>query len=95
MLCLAVIHHLVIGRNLPLASVVQWFGELGAGLVLEWVAPDDHMVLGLVANRKPHEIHGDYTEDSLRTLLGKWFTIESELELPGGTRRLFALEPIV
>ena len=94
-LCLAVIHHLVIGRNIPLRAVVEWFGDLGADVILEWVAPDDPMVLGLTANRKPHELHQDYTEDDLRSYLGERFIIDREEELPGGTRRLFALTPRV
>jgi hypothetical protein len=94
-LCLAVIHHLVIGRNIPLRAVMDWFGDLGAEVVLEWVAPDDPMVLGLTANRKPHEIHQDYTEDDLRSYLSERFVIDREEELPGSTRRLFALRPIV
>ena len=92
-LCLAVIHHLVIGRNIPLRAVVEWFGDLGADVILEWVAPDDPMVLGLTANRKPHELHQDYTEDALRSYLSERFIIDREKELPGGTRRLFALTP--
>lgn len=94
-LCLAVIHHLVIGRNIPLRSVIDWFADLGAGVIFEWVAPDDPMVLGLTANKKPHEIHSDYTEDALRGYFSERFTIEREEELPGGTRRLFELRPIV
>lgn len=93
-LCLAVIHHLVIGRNIPLRAVIEWFGDLGAEIVLEWVAPDDPMVLSLTANRKPHEVHRDYSEDHLRAYLRERFTIAREEELPGGTRRLFALVPI-
>jgi hypothetical protein len=94
-LCLAVIHHLVIGRNIPLGAVIDWFAELGAEVILEWVAPDDPMVLGLTANRKTHEIHSDYTEDDLRSYLSERFVIDREEELRGGTRRLFALRPIV
>ncbi|MCL1601106.1 MAG: methyltransferase [Actinomycetia bacterium] len=94
-LCLAVIHHLVIGRNIPLGAVIDWFGDLGADVILEWVAPDDPMVLGLTANRKSHEIHRDYTEDELRSYLSERFIIDREQELPGGTRRLFALKPRV
>ncbi len=94
-LCLAVVHHLVIGRNIPLRSVIDWFVDLGASVVFEWVAPDDPMVLGLTANKKPHEIHVDYNEESLRGYLAEGFTIEREVEVPGGTRRLFELRPIV
>ena len=94
-LCLAVIHHLVIGRNIPLRAVVDWFGDLGAEVVLECVAPNDPMVLGLTANRKAHEIHQDYTEDDLRSYLSERFIIDREEELPGSTRRVFALRPVV
>lgn len=94
-LCLAVVHHLVIGRNIPLRSVIEWFGQLEAEMVFEWVSPDDPMVKGLTANKKPHEVHQDYTEDALREYLAEWFTIEREAALPGDTRRLFDLRPIV
>jgi hypothetical protein len=93
-LCLAVIHHLVIGRNVPLRAVVAWLADVGARVILEFVSPDDPMVRALTVNKKPHEIHRDYNETDLRTYLNERFVIESESELPGDTRRLFALRPI-
>jgi hypothetical protein len=93
-LCLAVIHHLVIGRNIPVRAFVDWLADLGAKTILEFVSPDDPMVRALTLNKKPHEIHRDYNESDLRSYLEEHFVIESEGELPGGTRRLFALRPI-
>ena len=93
-LCLAVVHHLVIGRNVPLRAVVAWLADLGARVVLEFVAPEDPMVRALTINKKAHEVHRDYNETDLRSYLNERFVIESEDELPGGTRRLFALRPI-
>ena len=93
-LCLAVVHHLVIGRNVPLRAVVAWLADLGARVVLEFVAPEDPMVRALTVNKKPHEVHRDYNEADLRSYLNERFVIENEDELPGGTRRLFALRPI-
>ena len=94
-LALAVVHHLVIGRNIPLASFVDWLADLNARVVLEFVPPDDPMVVALTANKKPHEIHRDYTEDSLREYLADHFVIEQEQAVPAGGRRLFFLVPIV
>ncbi len=94
-LCLAVIHHLVIGRNIPTRAVVAWLADLGARVILEFVSPDDPMVRALTVNKKPHEIHRDYNETDLRSHLEERFVIEREEELPGGTRRLFALRPII
>jgi len=93
-LCLAVVHHLVIGRNVPLRAVVDWLADLGAKAILEFVSPVDPMVRALTANKKPHEVHRDYNETDLRSYLKKRFIVEREDELPGGTRRLFALRPI-
>lgn len=92
-LCLAVIHHLVIGRNIPVRAVVDWLADLGARVILEFVSPDDPMVRALTVNKRPHEIHRDYDETALRSYLAERFVIEREDELPGGTRRLFALRP--
>ncbi len=93
-LFLAVIHHLVIGRNIPLRAVVEWLADLRARVILEFVSPEDPMVRALTLNRKPHEIHRDYNEADLRSLVKEHFVIEREGELPGGTRRLFDLRPI-
>jgi len=94
-LALAVVHHLVVGRNIPLASFVDWLADLDARIVLEFVPPDDPMVVALTANKKPHEIHRDYTEAALRTYLDGRFRIEDEQAVPSGGRRLFSLVPIV
>jgi hypothetical protein len=94
-LALAVVHHLVIGRNIPLASFVDWLASLNAPIVLEFVPPDDPMVVALTANKKPHEVHRDYTETSLREYLKDRFVIENEQAVPAGGRRLFYLVPIV
>jgi hypothetical protein len=92
-MCFAVIHHLVVGRNLPLRSVVDWLADLDSRIILEFVPPDDPMVLRLVANKRPHEVHTDYTEDALRGYLADRFVIEHEEAVPGGGRRVFSLRP--
>ena len=92
-LALAVVHHLVVGRNLPLAEVVAWLGSFDARVVLEWVPPFDPMVEALTRNKRAHEVHRDYTEPELRRLLARWFDVVDEVALPDGDRRCFALVP--
>lgn len=91
-LMLAVIHHLVIGSNLPLASVIDWLATLGTDVVLEWVPLDDPMSERLTANKRRHEVHADYTEDDLRRYCARYFSIAAEE--PCQTRRLFHLKPL-
>ncbi len=89
----AVVHHLVIGRNIPLGEVMSWLADLRTRVVFEFVPPGDPMVDALTANKRPHEIHADYTEDALRAYLTDRFVIEREEPVPGGNRTLFALRP--
>jgi SAM-dependent methyltransferase len=93
-LCFAVIHHLVVGRNVPLRKVVDWLADLGSRVILEFVPPGDPMVELLSVNKRPHEIHADYDEESLRRYLVDRFVIETEEPLPECDRRLFLLRPV-
>ena len=43
-LCLALVHHLAITRNVPLAEIVDWLAGLGGELVLEFPTREDPMV---------------------------------------------------
>jgi hypothetical protein len=90
-LMLAVIHHMVIGSNLPLGSVIDWLASLRSDAVFEWVPIDDPMSQRLTANKKRTEVHADYTEEHLRSYLAGRFEIVEEMPLEG--RRLFHLTP--
>ena len=64
LLGLALVHHLAIGRNVPLPMVASFFAELAPDLVLEWVPREDPMVRKLLAGRK--DIFDGYHEDGFR-----------------------------
>ncbi|MBO4206639.1 class I SAM-dependent methyltransferase [Micromonospora echinofusca] len=91
-LALALVHHLAVARNVPLALVVDFLvGQLaGAGgrLVVEFVHPEDPMAQRLIAN-KPAGLHADYRRDTFERLLARRCVIQQRQELPGGTRTLY------
>lgn len=91
-LALALVHHLAIGANVPLAQVIDWLGTFGGRQVVEFVHPDDPMVQRLLAN-KPPGLFGDYQRDSFETLLAERAQVEHSETLPGGTRTLYLVEP--
>lgn len=64
LLGLALVHHLAIGRNVPLPMVASFFAELASDLVLEWVPREDVMVRKLLSGRK--DIFDGYHEDGFR-----------------------------
>ncbi len=90
-LMLAVVHHLVIGANLPLTEVINWLATLGSEVVFEWVPPEDPMSKKLATNKRAGEIHADYHEDICRNLLAEHFVVNDERHLEG--RILFHLIP--
>ncbi|MFK3984667.1 methyltransferase [Micromonospora sp. NPDC050397] len=97
-LALAVVHHLAVGRNVPLAEIVDWLvGFLaGAGtdgrLVVEFVHPEDPMARRLLAN-KPAGLFPDYRRDEFERLLAGRCEITAREELPSGTRTLYVGTP--
>lgn len=86
-LSLAVMHHLVLGRNLPLVEVLDWFAGLSGELVIEFVDLADPMVRQMLANRR--DVDPDYTLERFESLLQERFRVARRLTLPSGTRTLF------
>ncbi len=64
LLGLALVHHLAIGRNVPLPMIASFFAALAPDLVLEWVPREDVMVKKLLSGRK--DIFDGYHEDGFR-----------------------------
>jgi SAM-dependent methyltransferase len=90
-LALALVHHLAIGRNVPLPELVSWLADLlppGGRLVVEFVHPEDPMARRLLAN-KPAGLFPDYRREVFESLLGDRFRIERREELPSATRTLY------
>ncbi|MEV6376730.1 class I SAM-dependent methyltransferase [Micromonospora musae] len=90
-LALAVVHHLAIGRNVPLPEVVAWLADLcapGARIVVEFVHPEDPMAQRLLAN-KPEGTFPDYRRAEFERLLAARCDIAGREELPSGTRTLY------
>jgi hypothetical protein len=86
-LCLALVHHVVITANIPLADFLDWLAGLGTSVVIEFVGREDEMVKALLANRVDQ--YDDYHLDTFRELLAERFEIEAEQPLKGGKRTIF------
>ena len=87
MLCLALMHHIVIGRNVPLPDFVEWLAESGAEVVVEFVTRDDPMVERLLRNR---DVLADgYTIERFEAVLFEAFDVVAKEPLGSGTRTLY------
>lgn len=86
-LALAFVHHLAIGRNIPLADVVDWLVGLAPQGVIEFVPKADPKVQELLALRE--DIFPQYSEESFRQLLSSRASIVEVGTVTGSGRKLF------
>jgi len=87
-LALALVHHIVIGANVPLESFVESLAAQGGDLLIEFVSKEDEMVKRLLENKQDN--YEDYCESTLEASLGRWYSIEQKTPLKGGKRMLYA-----
>lgn len=86
LIALAFIHHIVIGRNVPLDMALDWLVEMAPVGVIEFPPKSDPMVQRLLSQRD--DIFPDYDEASFRALLGARARIVRSEHLSQGGRVL-------
>ncbi len=65
--CFALIHHIVIGRNIPIEFFVRWVCDLAPKGLIEFVPKSDPMVKGLLRDRE--DIFVDYDQANMERIL--------------------------
>ena len=89
-LALAVIHHLAISNNVPLAQLADFFAETGKWLVIEFVPKSDSQVKKLLASRE--DIFSNYTRAGFELAFKEKFDVHSAVEVRESDRVLYLLE---
>jgi len=82
LLALALIHHLVLSRYVPLTMIAKWFGQLSEYLLVEFVPPEDPMVKKLLINR--FDGHHPYNLETFKSSFGDIFHFIDQTILPNG-----------
>lgn len=90
-LALAVVHHLTLGRNIPLEEVIDELAAFGADLLIEFPTSEDPMVRSLLARKRTHS--ETYELPLFERFLQKSFVVSERRTLPSGTRHLFLARP--
>ncbi len=91
-LCLALVHHLSIGGNIPLREVIDWLRSLDCEVVVEFPARTDPMVQRLLGAERT-DAHPDYERETFDSLLRARFEVIEHAELPFETRTLYFARP--
>lgn len=82
-LALALIHHICIGKNIPIEQLALLLSQIGQQLIIEFVPKYDPKVIEMLANRS--DIFYDYNESTFEIEFEKYFTIvqKKQLEITG------------
>jgi len=86
-ICLALMHHLIIGKNIPLSEFVRWVVDLAPFGIIEFIPKSDPMVINLLAFRK--DIFDNYTESYFHEILKQHARIEQVIKSKNTMRKLF------
>ncbi len=88
-LALALIHHLAIGNNVPLAELARFFSDLGEWLIVEFIPKNDTQVQKLLETRK--DIFADYTVQGFEAAFRTQYQIEQIQPLHESARVLYLM----
>ena len=86
-ICLALIHHICIGKNVPLEEFVKFLFSLSKSVLIEFVPKSDPMVKGLLTNRQ--DIFTDYNEKCFEKEIIKYGKIQDIYQIRGSSRKLY------
>jgi len=84
---LAVIHHLAIGRNVPLPKVAELFSGLGKNVIIEFIPKDDSKVQHLLASRT--DIFPDYSEEQFEAAFAQHFKLIGKKQIASSKRLMY------
>ena len=85
-LALALVHHLAIGRNVPLPRLAAWMRRLSRVAITEFVPKDDPQTRRLLRSRR--DVFPDYTQEAFESAFASHFRLEAKEPLPGSGRVL-------
>lgn len=90
-MALALVHHLAIGNNVPLRSVVEMLLKCGRHLILEWVPKEDSQVERMMVARK--DVFNEYNQHRLEEALTSQAVVLDRVPVRGTKRVLYLVGP--
>lgn len=89
-LALALVHHLVIGKNIPLPMLAAWLNDIAPRLIIEFVPKEDEKVQQMLKSR--NDVFSDYTRTNFESFFSQYFDILVHTEVPGTHRILYFMQ---
>ncbi|HEX6429917.1 MAG TPA: hypothetical protein VF008_19620 [Niastella sp.] len=87
---LALVHHLVIGKNISLPVLAAYFNQIAPELIIEFVPKEDEKVQQMLKTRP--DTFPDYTTTAFENLFLQYFEVISKKKVPGTHRILYHMK---
>lgn len=91
-MALALLHHLVIGNNVPLDRTAQFFSQIADQLIIEFIPKTDSQVHRMLASRE--DIFEDYDQGHFEQEYSRFYTIKKRSEVEGSQRTLYLMQAL-
>ncbi len=88
-MALALIHHLAIGNNVPLADIATFMNDVGRWLIIEFVPKEDSQVQRLLSTRE--DVYPGYTQQGFEREFGQRFELVRATAIPDTRRTLYLM----
>ncbi len=89
-LALALIHHLAIGKNIPMDKIARFFHRMCQYLIIEFVPKEDEKVQFMLQQRE--DIFPYYTEPVFVSVFANYFSVVEKQAISGTTRTLYLMK---
>ena len=89
LMALALVHHLAIGRNIPLDRIASFLSRLGRALIIEFIPKSDVQVQRLLRNRA--DVFPGYTVEGFEEAFRRHFRIESVEPVAESDRTIYRM----
>ncbi|MBI5858644.1 MAG: SAM-dependent methyltransferase [Sphingobacteriales bacterium] len=89
-LALALIHHLVIGKNISFEMMARFLSGISKKLIIEFVPKSDEKVKLMLQSKK--DIYSVYTKESFEQAFKKHFRTEKQQDIAGSGRTLYLMQ---
>ncbi|MBM3152680.1 MAG: SAM-dependent methyltransferase [Chloroflexi bacterium] len=88
-LALALLHHIVIGNNVPLVQAAEFLSKTGHWLIVEFIPKVDSQVQIMIQSRK--DIFSNYDQQGFEEAFGLCFDIVEQAQIPHSSRMLYLM----
>ena len=89
-LCLALVHHLCVGKNVPFEMIAAFLSTMTDHLIIEFVSKEDEKVQLLLAGRK--DIFAKYDQRNFEAAFSQFYLFEETMQIEGSKRIVYRMK---